>query len=383
MEFRRHHRPVTRPRPRSDLEPAQSPAHGGHRRRRRRRRRRGRGGGGRPGVGPRPDDFGLNITSNPHAGRTGTDYTGPTWRRASPSSPGPRRPTTTRSSTTTSPAPAPRFIGIANSGGPQAIGVIGWSKQPLGTGVIGFTGNAGAYGGEFFGGLAEVRLRPGGAAPITLTNAHKAGELYEDETGTLWLCVARRHARNVAGARQPHRRAAAFHAISPKRVYDSRTAAGGQAGRPARTAPSRSPRRARTEVVPTGATAVAMTFTVTDTEGNGGFVAVRPAGTPYEGTSSINWFGPGTEPGHHGDLGPRRRPPAQPLGGRGADARRRRHHGLLPVAAPQPRRDRGGGWGGPARRRPRRSRAAPRSPPSRPPTTTWRPMRAPGSTTVP
>ena len=81
------------------------------------------------------------------------------------------------------------FIGIANGGGPQKIGVIGWSKQALGTGVIGFTGGAGAYGGEFFGGLAEVRLRPGGDAPITLTTAHKAGELYEDATGTLWLCV--------------------------------------------------------------------------------------------------------------------------------------------------------------------------------------------------
>jgi len=33
-------------------------------------------------------------------------------------------------------------------------------------------------------------------------------------------------------------------------------------------------------------------LTVTDTEGAGGFVAVRPAGTPYAGTSSINWFGP-------------------------------------------------------------------------------------------
>ena len=37
---------------------------------------------------------------------------------------------------------------------------------------------------------------------------------------------------------------------------------------------------------------MSITFTVTQTEGTGGFVAVRPAGTLYEGTSSINWFGP-------------------------------------------------------------------------------------------
>jgi hypothetical protein len=183
------------------------------------------------------------------------------------------------------------LIGIANSGGPQAIGVIGWSKQPLGTGLVGFTGGAGAYGGEFFGGLAEVRLRPGGAAPITLTNAHKAGELYEDETNTLWLCILDGTPgtwREIGGATS----SGAFHAISPKRVYDSRTAPAGklQAGedRTISVATSNG-----VEAIRSGATAVSMTFTVTETEGSGGFVAVRPAGMPYEGTSSINWFGPG------------------------------------------------------------------------------------------
>ena len=52
------------------------------------------------------------------------------------------------------------LLGVANGNGNQLIGVIGWSKKAGGTGVVGFTGGAGAYGGEFFGGLAEVRLRP-------------------------------------------------------------------------------------------------------------------------------------------------------------------------------------------------------------------------------
>lgn len=47
------------------------------------------------------------------------------------------------------------------------------------------------------------------------------------------------------------------------------------------------------EAVPAGSTAVTITFTITQTEGGGGFVSVRPAGTSYENTSSINWFGPG------------------------------------------------------------------------------------------
>ena len=46
-------------------------------------------------------------------------------------------------------------------------------------------------------------------------------------------------------------------------------------------------------VVPVGATAAAITLTVTGTEGAGGYVAVFPAGGTWSGTSSVNWFGPG------------------------------------------------------------------------------------------
>ena len=119
------------------------------------------------------------------------------------------------------------LLGVASGNGNQNIGITGWSKKPLGTGVVGFTGGTGAYGGEFFGGLAEVRLRPGGEAPITLTNAHAVGELYEDATGELWLCTAAGSPgtwRQIAGPTT----AGAFHAISPRRVYDSRADALGK-----------------------------------------------------------------------------------------------------------------------------------------------------------
>jgi hypothetical protein len=183
------------------------------------------------------------------------------------------------------------FLGVASGNGNQNIGVTGWSKKPNGTGVVGFTGGAGAYGGEFFGGLAEVRLRPGGAAPITLANAHQAGELYEDETGALWLCVAAGTPgtwRQLAGPTT----AGAFTAINPDRVFDSRNGAGKLASGEERTL-SVATSIFGPAVVPAGATAVTMTLTVTQTEGAGGYLAVRPSGAPYQGTSSINWFGPG------------------------------------------------------------------------------------------
>jgi hypothetical protein len=244
----------------------------------------------RPAAAADPNDFDLTVASNPHATRTGADYTGPNVASSFTIESGPTAANNDTILNTNFANAGTAFIGIANGGGPQGIGVIGWSKQPLGTGIVGFTGGAGAYGGEFFGGLAEVRLRPGGAAPITLTNAHKAGELYSDETGTLWLCVLDGTPgtwRELSGATS----SGSFHAISPKRVYDSRTGAGKLAAGEDRTISVAT--SSGVEAIPTGATAVAMTFTVTETEGGGGFVAVRPAGTPYEGTSSINWFGPG------------------------------------------------------------------------------------------
>ncbi len=100
------------------------------------------------------------------------------------------------------------LLGVASGNGNQGIGIIGWSKKPLGTGLVGFTGGAGAYGGEFFGGLAEVRLRPGGNQPIDLADTHQVGELYEDATGTLWLCVAAGTPgtwRELGGRRRPAR----------------------------------------------------------------------------------------------------------------------------------------------------------------------------------
>ena len=85
--------------------------------------------------------------------------------------------------------------------------------------------------------------------------------------------------------------AGSFHAIEPRRVYDSRPGSKLSPGQD-RTISIANATDGTLDVVPGKATAVALTVTVTETEGVGGFIAVRPGGTVYNGTSSINWFGP-------------------------------------------------------------------------------------------
>lgn len=182
------------------------------------------------------------------------------------------------------------LLAVASANGAQGVGLTGWSKKANGTGVVGFTGSAGAYGGEFFGGLAEVRLRPGGNAPITLTNAHQVGELYEDSTGTLWICVVAGTPgtwREIAGTST----AGAFHPITPRRAYDSRNDSKLQPTVD-RVVSVKDSTDGTLDMVPASATAVTLTVTVTETEGTGGFLAVRPEATTYNNTSSVNWFGP-------------------------------------------------------------------------------------------
>ena len=183
------------------------------------------------------------------------------------------------------------LLGVASGNGNQQIGIIGWSKKPGGTGLVGFTGNAGAYGGEFFGGLAELRLRPGGAAPPTLTNAHQAGELYEDADANLWICVAPGTPgswRLLAGRQT----AGALTLLpAPVRVYDSRLSDGPLAGGSSRTVSLTEGHvgTTPTAAVPAGATGALLSLTL-DATVQSGFLAVFAAGIAFPGTSNANWF---------------------------------------------------------------------------------------------
>jgi len=176
--------------------------------------------------------------------------------------------------------------------------LAGWGTSAAAPhGVYAFTQVANAYGVVAVGGSngANILVYPSGPPGPARSGAHATGELLADGAGDLWACVVGGSPgewRKLAGGTT----AGAFHAISPRRVYDSREGAGklqpGAGGERTISVANATAGTGGGEVVPAGAVAVAITFTVTNTEGGGGFVSVRPAGTPYAGTSSINWFGP-------------------------------------------------------------------------------------------
>jgi hypothetical protein len=185
------------------------------------------------------------------------------------------------------------------------MGVAGLAGNNDGFGVIGIAANVGvaAYGGATgllalsdgpdvaAAGTGLISLTPHLAVGPPTEGSYLIGDLICDEGGNWFVCVADGTPgtwRKLAGPQS----AGAFHAVSPQRVYDSRGAGGKLADGEDRTI-SVAGANPGAPVVPAGATAVTITLTITDTEGVGGFVAVRPAGTPYAGTSSINWFGPG------------------------------------------------------------------------------------------
>jgi hypothetical protein len=196
--------------------------------------------------------------------------------------------------------------------------VAAWSELPnYPTGLYAFTSSTGAgaavaaigagatsYGVDVFGLRAHLLLEPNGLAGPARTDAHQVGELIEDSTGDLWLCILAGTPgtwRKLAGAAT----AGALHPISPVRVYDSRSPQPTQstlatgANRVVSVASGRDPVTgaiipAQLNIVPAGATAVVGNITVTDTEGAlGGFLAITPGNATVLAGSSVNWFGPG------------------------------------------------------------------------------------------
>lgn len=75
-------------------------------------------------------------------------------------------------------------------------GVYAEALRGNGTGVVGFGGKRGVfgsggdYGGELYGGLAQLRLRPKGTAGAPTSGSHLKGEIYLDTNGRLFVCTA-------------------------------------------------------------------------------------------------------------------------------------------------------------------------------------------------
>ena len=78
----------------------------------------------------------------------------------------------------------------------DGLGVYGEALRGNGTGVVGFGGKSGVYGsggdygGELYGGLAQLRLRPKGSAGKPTTGSHLKGELSLDSNARLFVCTA-------------------------------------------------------------------------------------------------------------------------------------------------------------------------------------------------
>ncbi|HVD01180.1 MAG TPA: hypothetical protein VNG93_08525 [Candidatus Dormibacteraeota bacterium] len=82
-----------------------------------------------------------------------------------------------------------------------------------------------------------------------------------------------------------------FHAITPARVYDTRSSGGPLAAGATRAISVATALVGGATVVPSGATAILYNLTVTNTAA-AGYLALFPFGATWPGNSSINWTGP-------------------------------------------------------------------------------------------
>ena len=81
--------------------------------------------------------------------------------------------------------------GVVGTGGNNGVVGTGGNNGVSGTGgSVGVFGGAGNYGGEFQGGHAPLRLRPSDTQGAPNTGRHFMGELYVDNQGALYFCVA-------------------------------------------------------------------------------------------------------------------------------------------------------------------------------------------------
>ncbi|MEP6660839.1 MAG: hypothetical protein ABJD24_13065 [Acidimicrobiales bacterium] len=197
------------------------------------------------------------------------------------------------------------FFSPFSSEYPAALG--GWGERIFANGVYGFANIASGYGTIGYGsgdgstgvlargaGRANLELYAAGNSGPARAVAHNLGEVVNDSTGTVWLCVAAGTPgtwRQVGGPST----AGQLHLVTPGRVYDSRfdptgkhvfgaadrvvTATTVIAGQPG----------AGSVIVPAGATGILGNLTITATESAGFLGLYSNAVATWPGNSSINW----------------------------------------------------------------------------------------------
>jgi hypothetical protein len=192
-------------------------------------------------------------------------------------------------------------VGVWGASGANGTGVVAVGDAAgvhASGGAAGVIGNAALVTGADFKatGSGLIRMVNTQTAPPT-TGEYERGDLLcsDDGSGT-WVCVASGEPgvwRKLAGSST----AGALHPITPQRVYDSRAAEGPLGSGASRTVSvadgvSDTGTVITPDLVPAGATAVALNVTVTQTVG-AGYLTVWPAGPTMPLSSAINWFGDG------------------------------------------------------------------------------------------
>jgi hypothetical protein len=162
---------------------------------------------------------------------------------------------------------------------------------------IGIKTTGGAVGLDAAGSRAAAHFGPGGTPPPA-GGPSVAGDLIVAD-GQWVACVAD---GDLPNAPLPTGHPGAFrvlaspmsagslHLLVPFRAYDSRVEGGTLANGTMRSVAF--PASGLSKSIDTGATALCLNVTITETVGSG-FLAVFAGGTSWPGTSNLNWFGDG------------------------------------------------------------------------------------------
>jgi hypothetical protein len=178
--------------------------------------------------------------------------------------------------------------------------LAGWSGTRVGVygytatgsyGVVASGAGANSTGLRAYGARANLELQAFGLPAPQRAVAHLLGELVEDSSGDLWLCVVAGNPGTWRKLGGPATSGQLHLLTAPVRVYDTRPGTVPLAVLPKTPLVSNTPRTVdatgNASGVPTAATGVLINITVTQGVA-AGFLTAWPSGA-WPGTSSINW----------------------------------------------------------------------------------------------
>ena len=194
-------------------------------------------------------------------------------------------------------------------GNPAVTAISASGVGVFAQGLSGVVADGDGLGGWFRGGVvgviaegtkADIVLAPSGNPPPSFSTSQAAGYIKLDSNRVLWLCVESGTPgvwQQIGGLGV----AGAYHAVTPRRVYDSRRmtyplngvlSSGQHRTISVANSYNNNGVLVTSNFVPAGATAVFANVTIDDTVG-AGYLTVNPGGDTVEGASTINWSAAG------------------------------------------------------------------------------------------